>query len=271
MLFSKIRALFLLLLLCLLGTFQPVAAQPSEDYELGGGDSVRIAVFLNPDLTTEARLSESGQITFPLVGPVRLGGLTTQQAERAIAARLKGGNFVQDPQVTVAVVQYRSQQVAVLGNVSRPGRYPIEARGTRLTEVLATAGGIAAGGADTVIVVRRGSQGRVERHEIDVPAIYLEGKADLDIVMQGGDSVYVHRQPVFYVYGQVQRPGHYPLERGTTVAQAIAKGGSFTQRSRESGIRLTRRDANGRYSEITPKMDDLLQPDDQLYVRESLF
>ena len=73
---------------------------------------------------------------------MRIGGLTATEAEALIARRLRDGSFVQNPQVTLLIQQFRSQQVAVLGNVGRPGRYPIEMKGTRLTDILAAAGGI---------------------------------------------------------------------------------------------------------------------------------
>ena len=246
-------------------------AQPSDDYELGPGDSVKVSVYQNPDLSAEGRISESGRIAFPLLGQIKVGGLTAQQVAGQIADRLKSGGLVQNAQVTVTVLQYRSQQVSVLGNVNRPGRYPIEVRGTRLTEMLATAGGVGTGGADTVVLTRRNEKGTVERVEIDLPGIYLDGKDQLDVVMRGGDSLYVHRRPIFYIYGQVQKPGNYPLERGMTVGQAIATGGSFTLRSRESGVRLLRRDERGNTVEATPRLDDPVLANDQIFVRESLF
>jgi polysaccharide biosynthesis/export protein len=246
-------------------------AQPLQDYELGGGDAVRIAVFLSPELTTEVRLSEEGLVTLPMIGQVKLGGLTIPQAETLLANRLKEGNFIQKAQVTMSVANFRSQQVSVLGNVGKPGRYPLEVKGMRLTELIASAGGITSGGADTIVFTRRDSKGNVTMQEIDVPSIFLNNDKTNDIILQGGDSIYVHRQPIYYIYGQVGRPGNYSIERGMTVSQAIAKGGSFTLRSRESGIRLLRRDASGKIVESIPKMDDLIKADDQIFVRESLF
>jgi polysaccharide biosynthesis/export protein len=246
-------------------------AQVSLDYELGGGDSIKTSVFLSPELTTEVRLSEDGLVSLPMIGQIKLLGLTVPQAENLIALKLKDGNFIQKAQVSVAVIAYRSKQVSVLGSVGRPGRYPLEFKGVRLSEMLAMAGGIANGGDDKLILTRKNSQGKVESSEIDLPSIYLNNRPELDIELVGGDTLYVHRQPIYYIYGQVGRPGNYPIERGMTVGQAIAKGGSFTLRSRESGVRLIRRDKTGKMVETTPKQDDLLSPDDQIFVRESLF
>jgi polysaccharide biosynthesis/export protein len=246
------------------------ATVPAAEYELGPGDVLKITVFQNLDLTTEARVSENGTISFPLIGQVRVAGLTTQRLERLMAQRLKDGNFVAQAQVTVNIMQYRSQQVSVLGSVGRPGRYPIELRGTRLTEVLAQAGGIAPTGGDMVIVMRIDGA-KSSRFEIDLPSLYLKGKPELDMTLQGGDSIYVHRAPQFYIFGQVQRPGNYQVERDMTVSQAIAKGGGFTLRARQGGIVLKRRDASGNMVEAVSKADDPVNPDDQIFVQESLF
>jgi polysaccharide biosynthesis/export protein len=265
----------LVLLSCLMGVgnvgMRNAVAQVDKDYELGGGDSVRISVFLSPELTTEVRLSEAGLVSLPMLGQVKLGGMSVPQAEALLATKLREGNFIQKAQVTISVSAYRSQQVSILGNVSRPGRYPLEAKGIRLTEMLANAGGVTVSGADTLFHSRRDLNGKVVVTEVDIPSIYLSNDQSQDLVLQGGDSVYVHRQPYYYIYGQVGRPGNYPVDRGLTVSQAIAKGGSYTLRSRESGVRLLRKDSSGKITEITPKMDDLIKADDQIFIRESLF
>ena len=245
-------------------------AQDKGDYVLGAGDVIKIQVFQSPDLAVEARVSEAGIISYPLLGAIRLGGLSPSQAERLIASRLRDGNFLQNPQVTLNVLQFRSQQASVLGNVNRPGRYPLETTGMRLSEVLAMAGGIAQTGADTVILMtERG--GKPARIEIDVADMFLTGRADQDVVVRAGDTLYVHRMPQFYIYGQVQRPGNFTLERGMTVAQAVAKGGGLTLRGSEKGIRLHRRDTGGTVQISEPRLDDPMRADDLIFVRESLF
>src|SRR5688500_839698 len=148
----------------------PAPADASRE-TLGPGDTVRITVFQNPDLTTEARLSERGTIVFPLVGEIALGGRTPTDAGTHIADRLKQGQLVKTPQVNVGVMQVRSRQVSVLGHVVKPGRYALDDASSRITDLLALAGGIAATGDDVVtVVLTRGD--KVTRHEIDVPAMY---------------------------------------------------------------------------------------------------
>lgn len=242
----------------------------NSDYTLGPGDAIKIVVFQNPDLTLESRVSESGAITYPLIGSVQIGGLTIDAAEKRIARGLKEGGFVQQPQVNIVLGQVRGNQVSVLGQVNRPGRFPLETTNTRVSDLLAMAGGATPMGADVVIVsgVR---EGKPFRKEIDIPGIYLEGKAADDIPVQGGDVVYVHRAPVFYIYGEAQRPGAYRIERGMTVQQALAQGGGPTLRGMEYWLRLHRKGTDGKVAKLSPEKDELIQPDDVLYVRESLF
>ena len=250
----------------------PMAVQTplSPQYRLGAGDVIRISVFQNPDLSIEARLSDSGGISYPLLGAVALGGLTVAEAEQRIADGLREGNFVRQPQVSLLVLQVRSSQVSVLGQVNRPGRYPIEAGELRLTDLLAQAGGIAPTGADTVVVVGM-RDAQPARIEVDLPASFAAGGRGQDIVLQSGDTVWVDRAPTVYIYGEVQQPGAIRLARDMTLMQALASGGGLTQRGTEKGIRVHRKGADGRVQERTPAMDERLQDGDVVYVRESLF
>jgi len=242
----------------------------SAEYRISGGDIIRISVFQSPELALESRVSESGSVSYPLLGSVRLGGLTAAEAERVLADGLSRGNFLRSPQVTVVVLQVRGNQANVLGQVNRPGRYPIESTDLRLTELLALAGGVAAGGADTVVLtgVR---EGQAFRRVIDLPALFAEGARPDDVFVRHGDVVWVDRQPLVYIYGEAQRPGPMRLERGMTVLQALATGGGPTARGTQRGLRLHRRGADGRIEALSPELDDKLQEGDVLYVRESLF
>jgi polysaccharide biosynthesis/export protein len=241
-----------------------------DDYRLGAGDIVRIQVFQNPELTVEARLSEAGNISYPLLGAVRLGGLSATQAEQLIANRLRSGQFVQNPQVTVNVLTFRSQQVSVLGNINRPGRYPLETTGMRLSEVLSLAGGISETGADEVVLITV-RDGRPTRLEIDIVDMFASGDLEMDPTMQAGDVVFVNRAPNYFIYGQVTRPGMYTLERGMTLAQAIAKGGGLTLRGTDRGVRVHRRFGNRQVQVLEPRLDDPVMQNDLIFVRESVF
>ena len=325
-------------------------------YLLGPGDAIRVNVFQNPDLSLETRVAENGTISFPLIGTVKVGGLTLSAAEKLIAQKLQSGNFVKKPQVNISLTEVRGSQVAVLGLVNKPGRFPLEVSNTRLSDMLALAGGVtpeAGGGTAVVTGTRDGKQIRKEvdiatlfgdetgqkdvtlkngdviyvttgnqvsvlglvnkpgrfplenskmyltdvltlagglasgasdiailsgqrdgqpfRKEVDLAAIYLSGKPEDNVIVAAGDEVYVHRAPVFYIYGEAQKPGAYRIERNMTVIQALAQGGGPTARGTERNIKLLRRNAKGENEELRPKMTDLIKPDDVIYVQESLF
>lgn len=265
----SLTAAFLCLLLSLFASGSAFA-QDRVDYRIGPGDVVRIQVFQNTDLTVEARVSESGVISYPLLGVIKLGGLSPTDAERSIASRLKKGNFLQNPQVTLNVLQFRSQQVSVLGNVAKPGRYALETTGMRLSEVLSMAGGVTTAGADYVTLVTK-RNGKQQKIDIDLVEMFATGDTKKDLSMQSGDVIYVNRAPIFYVYGQVQRPGMYTLERGMTLAQAVAKGGGLTLRGTDRGVRVHRRYQERTVQVLEPRLDDSIKPDDLIFVRESIF
>ncbi len=245
-------------------------SQAQPDYPLAAGDTIRIQVFQNPDLTIETRVSEGGSITYPLIGAVDIGALPIATAEKKIANALQAGGFLQKPQVNITLLQVRGNQVSVLGQVARPGRFPLETANTRLTDMLANAGGATTAGDDVAIVTGlRG--GQPFRKLIDIPSIFLAGRVADDIVLQGGDTIYVHRAPVFYIYGEAQRPGAFRIERDMTVMQALAQGGGPTTRGSEKRLRLHRKGPAGTLQQIEPQLTDPVQPDDVIYVKESIF
>lgn len=246
-----------------------VLAEDNLDYPLGPGDILRVQVFQNPDLMVETRVSETGVITYPLIGTIEIGGLTITAAEKKIAAALKNGGFVQQPQVNIIVLQMRGSQVSVLGQVNRAGRFPLETL-SRVSDMIAAAGGTTTIGDDFAIVTGL-RNGKSFRKVIDIPAIYLDEKSEDNIYLLGGDTIYVHRAPLFYIYGEAQRPGAYRIERGMTVMQALAQGGGPTMRGSEWRLRLHRKNGDGVVEKISPEMTDLVMPNDIIYVRESIF
>lgn len=248
---------------------KPAVAPPAE-YMLGSGDVLRVLVFQNPDLTLETRVTETGLVSYPLLGNVRLGGLSVTAAEKAIADGLRNGNFVKSPQVTIVVLQVRGNQASVLGQVNRPGRYPLEVADMRLTDLLAMAGGTATSGADLVVVTGT-RKGQAFREEVDLPSLFAPGGASKDLLVLNGDVVWVDRQPLVYIYGEVQRPGPLRLERGMTLMQALATGGGLTQRGTEKGIRVHRKAADGTIKVMQTVLDARMEDGDVVYVRESLF
>ena len=197
---------WLLALSCTIGTlaFAQQQAQPAPpapqaqgraEHLLGSGDTIRVNVFQSPDLSLETRISEQGQISFPLAGAVTVGGLSVSAAEQRIAKALRDGKFVLNPQVNILVMQIRSAQVSVLGQVGKPGRYPIEQAGSKVSEMVAAAGGVNPTASDVVTLVGT-RNGRQVKLDIDLPAILQSGRAELDVQLENGDIIYV-KESVF--------------------------------------------------------------------------
>jgi polysaccharide biosynthesis/export protein len=243
------------------------AGAKPEDYRLGAGDLLRIAVFDHDELGVEARISQSGNITFPLVGQVQVAGLSTRDAELLVARRLIEGGFVKQPQVSILVSEYQSQKVSVMGQVAKPGQYPLDAS-KKVLDALALAGGVLNDTAADDVTLVRGADG--SRIVIDLQKLF-DGDPAVNLVVQDGDTVFVAHAPQFYIYGQVQRPGQYRLARNTSISQAISIGGGLTPRGTQRGAIVKRVDAKGKEHKISVKDEDVLQPNDVLMIKASLF
>jgi polysaccharide export outer membrane protein len=245
-------------------------AQPVNALEtIGPGDMVKVNVFRNPELATDARVTDNGTILFPLIGEVEIGGLTPQQAGQRIGERLVKGKFVVHPEVTVSIATVMSRQVSVLGNVAKPGRYPIDSVNKRVTDFIAAAGGMAAAGSDTVTVVQV-RDGQEKKTDVDLAQMFRNGNLGSNMELAPGDTIFVHRAPMVYVYGEVNKAGAYRLEPHMTVMQAIALGGGINARGTERGLKIERRDG-GSTKRIDARLSDELRVDDVVYVKESLF
>lgn len=282
--FSYIKSFFIMLLA--LAAFPAQSADQlesaeisnaqSRDYTLASGDAIRVLVFQNPELTLDTRVSESGTITYPLIGSVKVGSMSIAQAEAEIAAALKAGGFVKQPQVNIVLLQVRGNQVSVLGAVNRPGRFPLESFNTKLSDMLAYAGGINTtigtngGGADQVIVVGI-RKGVPFRKEINIPNIFLNNQPQDDIEVAAGDVIFVPPAPQYYIYGEAQRPGSFRIKRNMTIQQAVAEAGGPSVRGTERGMKVYRSNASGELQVIRTKPSELVQADDVIFVTESLF
>lgn len=233
-------------------------AQSDKLDKLGVGDAVHVIVHQQPDLTTDARINERGAIAMPLIGEVKLAGMAPNEAAAAIGEKFKKGEFLKNPQVSLAVTTVRSRQVSVLGAVTRPGRYPLDDTTTQLSDVIAAAGGITAAGGDTVMVLRDGKEERVP----------LLGKT---FTLRGGETINVERAPVFYIHGEVARSGAYRVEPNMTVMQAIAAGGGVTPRGSDRRLKLRRVGPDGKLEERDASLRDTVKADDVIFVKEALF
>ncbi len=238
----------------------------ADDYKLGPGDLLRITVFDHQELAQEAQVSQSGNISFPLVGVVAVQGLSTRDVEVLLAKKLVQGAYIRNPQVSVIIGEYQSQKMVVIGQVNKPGQYPLtEAR--RVLDVLSQAGGLLPdASADTAALVH--SDGSVQT--VDLVKL-LNGDMSTNFDVRNGDTLSVPPATKFYIYGQVQRPGVYKLTRSLTVSQAISVGGGLTKHGTERRAIVKRRDADGKENTYSAKPSDVLQADDVLMIKESWF
>ena len=236
--------------------------------QLGAGDSVTLQVYGQPDLTTTAYVADDGTLSVPLAGTVQVAGLSPAQASAKIESAFKTAKILVDPHVTLTVAQSRSQRVSVLGQVGTPGRYPVESN-TSVVDLLAQAGGVTATGADVVYVLRRDKDGQEVRYPVDLAGL-ANGKIP-SFTLQAGDSLFVPKAEQFSIFGEVTTPGRYRVEPGMTVIEAIAKAGGITLRGSSRRVEIKRKLPNGTYSTAKAKIGDLVQPDDVIQVKESIF
>ncbi|CAG4882890.1 Capsule polysaccharide export protein [Georgfuchsia toluolica] len=267
---ASIASSWLFTLATLTVLFQAIPGRAESGDILGPGDNIRVTVFQNPDLTTETRISQEGTIRMPLIGEVGLAGLSPGDAGVRIAKQLKDGQFLVDPQVTLTVLQVRSRQVSILGQVAHPGRYALDETRTRLTDALALAGGITPAGDETVNVMTT-RDGKPVKLAIDVATIYQNPDIPANIEIVAGDTIFAQKAPVFYIYGEVQHAGAYRLEKNLNVVQALSLGGGITLRGTERGMKISRRGPNGSLNKIDAQPGDKVQADDVIYVSESFF
>src|SRR5437763_8932397 len=215
---------------------------------LGPGDVVKASVYGSPDLSVETRVSESGTLTFPLLGDVQVGGLSVPQAEKKIGGLLEKGGYLKKAQVNLLITSMTSQQVSVLGQVNRPGRYPVDGP-RKVLDLLAVAGGVGPEGSDMVTLVRN-RNGNVTRQTIDVVDMVRKGELNRDYEVSPGDIIFVERAPRAYITGESNRPGAFRLERAMTVQQALSAGGGLTQRGTQRGLRIGRCATDGSVQKI---------------------
>ncbi len=259
-----------LISLCLMACLSTVAF--SQDYLIGSQDVIKIAVFEYPDLTTEARVGEDGKITFPLLGEITAKNLTTRQLEKNIAEKLVSGNIVKEPQVSVFVQNYRNRKVTIIGEVNKPGQYDISGP-TTLLDVISQALGMNQNAGYQLTVFRKnltnGNKENTTKINVDVDRLLNGGDMSQDIELQNADLIYVPKA-IFYIYGEVNRPGVYRLEKDITVKKAIALAGGLTPKGSQNRMEITRKQGE---SETTRSCDinSHLQIDDVVMIKESIF
>jgi polysaccharide export outer membrane protein len=243
----------------------------AQDYIVGEGDVLKIAVFNNDDLTTVARVSGEGVIKLPLIGQIEVGGLTVSQISDKISTLLADG-YVVNPQVSIFVQEFRSKKAFIMGEVHKPG-YHVLSGNTTLLELLSVAGGVTKDAADKATIKRK--SGSTNKEEtiitIDLKSLLEKGDTSLDVPIMDGDSIYIPKTGVFYVTGEVVKPGAYKYEEGLTVIKAITVAGGFTGIASKGRVKIMRK-INGQEEVIEKvKMDEPVLSDDVIVVPESFF
>ncbi|MGC2423824.1 MAG: SLBB domain-containing protein [Nitrospirota bacterium] len=293
-----IRILFVFTALAaILLTGRPAMAQ---DYILGEGDLLKITVYQNDDLTTEARVSGNGMISVPLIGKMKVAGETPGEVEQKIVQKLSQG-YIIDPHVTVFVEEYKSKRVTILGEVAKPGVYELTANASIL-EIISKAGGLTDKAGETVVIKRKktvaqdagapkavpaanntaGADGAeaVQTAERSDPAntyiklnlkeLMEKGNMAENAYVQDGDNIFVTKSGFIYVTGEVKMPGAYKYEEGTTVIQAIALAQGLTDKAAPGRTSLIRR-IDGKDESMKVGMGFPVKPDDVISVPESFF
>lgn len=245
---------------------------PQPLLPLGPGDEVTVHVFGQPSMDGTMYIADDGTVQLPLAGPVHVAGLSPTEAAHAVEAALREKQILVDPHVTFTILKSTSRQVSVLGEVRKPGIFPVESNST-LLELLAQAGGETEQGADTVFILRAGPDGAMHRL-----AVNLQGLADTgttpeaaEFTMKGGDQVYVPRAAQVFITGEVREPGRLRIQPGMTVLEVLAHAGGVTEMGSTRRVVIKREQRDGRYRELPAKLTDKVEPNDVITVRQRIF
>jgi polysaccharide biosynthesis/export protein len=268
----------------------PLTPQAVPDYEIGPEDILKVTVYGHEDLTQTILVQADGTFTFPLIGRVKGDLLTTKQLEAKITTLLARG-YVRNPQVTVVVQEYRSKTIFVVGEVARPGSYPLAGQKMTLVEILAKAGPMTVNAGAEVIVVRpapdaavsgpvlptqvsegvdaKEGQPKAEVFRINVRDIQA-GELEKNLELHPKDTVFVPQAPKMFVSGEVRNPGAYPWFPGMTARQLISMAGGLSPEGSDGRLKIVR-EADGASHEYGIKLDDLVKAGETLVVRRRLF
>jgi polysaccharide biosynthesis/export protein len=245
-------------------------------------------VYGHDDLTQVVLVQPDGTFTFPLVGRVKGSDMTPAELERKIVTLLARG-FIRNPQVTVVVQEYRSQTVYVVGEVARPGPYPLTGR-TTLVEVVSKAGPTPSAGAEVIVVrppkgvkvegpvlpseVAEGQEQAPDKPKVEVFRVAMgaiqAGELDKNLALLPNDTVFVPQAPKVFVSGEVRNPGAYGWFPGMTTRQLISLAGGLTPDGSDGRLKVVRQ-VDGKSEEDKIKLDDPVKPGDTLVVRRRLF
>ena len=276
---------------CIIGIVSPAYSQ--RGYRLGPEDEIEIRVWNHDDLTRKVRLGLNGEMSFPFVGEIKAQGLTAQELQKELEDRL-GPRFIINPHVSIVITQYKSQKFFVVGNVQKPGTFPLT-KPIRVVEAISLAGGALSGGAAKqlsagVAIIVRAQPGEklnlprlpdktpdAEKITVSLPAAFA-GDAKNNLEIKNGDTIFVP-QLVYYVTGEVKRAGRYPYEENMTVLMAVTTAEGFTDKASRRGTYILHEQPghsgqpgqSGHKEKVKADMDDFVRPGDTIVVPESWF
>ncbi|MGH9144472.1 MAG: polysaccharide biosynthesis/export family protein [Vicinamibacterales bacterium] len=243
---------------------------PTEGYVIGPQDNLSIIVSDETELTGKYRVDTDGTISMPYLSRVPLAGLSLAEAQDKITALLKAG-FLRNPQVRVEVDQFKARSILVTGEVRTPGKVPLLGATMSLLEALALAGSPTQNASNDVLVMHPPKPGEKAPEPIEVNRKDLElGKVGRDLVLLDGDIVNVPVAKRFYISGFIKNPGSFVLDTGTTVGQAIILAGGLTDRGSDRRLTVIR-SVNGKPAEVPVKLEDNVQPNDEIKVKSRFF
>ncbi len=240
--------------------------------KLGSGDLVEVSVYNVPELTTKARISNDGDLYLPLIDYVHVSDLSLEEAQKVIEKRLDDGGFVRNPHVTIFVNDYASQGITLLGEVGRPGIYPVLGD-RRLFDLFSAAGGLTDRASRTVTITHRNQPDKPQNVHL---ARNLTDAPESNVAIHPGDTIEVQRAPIIYIVGDVGRPSGLLVDNGSlTVLQAIAMAGGPNHTASLNGTRIIRKSngPNGMTEMVVPlkKMLRAQAPDVPLEANDILF
>jgi polysaccharide biosynthesis/export protein len=271
----KVAAALVFACVCAFAAPRPAGAQ--TDYLIGAQDVLTVTVYDHADLSGRFTVEADGTLTFPLIGRLKAAGLTLRALEETLKTQFNDG-FLKNPQVAVSIDEYKSQRAFVMGEVRAPGAYQLTGDMT-IIEALAKAGGITQTAAEEILIVRppagaKAGPARPDDSESTVLKVNVRelqaGALSQNLLLRDGDTIVVGRSQAVYVFGQVRAPGAYPIDRGTSVLQALSLAGGVTDRGSTGRIKVVRA-LDGKKKELKVKLTDIVEPGDTLIVGERFF
>ncbi len=239
------------------------------DYRLGPGDLLGVTVFEDKDMNAEVRVSSRGTVTLPMLGAVNVFRLTAVEAEKKIEDILRQ-KYLHDPHVSVYIKEHVSRQITVVGALKNPGSFDCLSK-KHLLDVLAIAGGLTPDAGEVAYITRENPKtGTAENYVVDLDALVRKGNMDQNIIILGGDELFVPKAGHCFVDGAVRKPGIYPVKSDLTVTEAIALAGGLTNYAEEDEIKLVRYVSKGHREIIRLKYSELQEGQgDTIYLQDN--